>query len=109
MDDKLILNGLIEKLEKDFEISDGLIEINDPGKYLEDIRKHLMEKIIEQMEKNFERFLNTIYRIDLDETKLSEILATHAVADIPEIIADMIIERQMQRVKTQLLYKQGKL
>lgn len=110
MNNDEILNGLISKLDNDFQISGkNLPAGNDFENSLNEIKKYLIEKIIAQMEKNFERFLNTLYRIDLDENKLNDILANQAVSEIPGLIADMIIERQVQRVRTQLLYKQGKL
>jgi hypothetical protein len=110
MQNKQIISVLVEKLSKDFEITGSTLPVvDDYEKNLIEIRKHLIERIIVQMEKNFERFLNTLYRMDIDEEKLNSIIAKGDVADLPEIIADMIIERQLQRVKTQLLYKQGKL
>jgi hypothetical protein len=50
-----------------------------------------------------------LYRIDVDETKVHEIMMTKDKTLIPEKIADLIIERQLARIKTQMLYKQGKL
>jgi len=97
---------LIEKLSKDFSlVKESLPAVND----LADIRKHLISKVTELMSKDYERFLNSMYRIDVSESKVSEILRLKDRTTIPELFADLIIERQLLRIKTQMLYKSGKL
>jgi hypothetical protein len=72
------------------------------------IREHLIKKVTELMARDYDRFLNSLYRIDVNESKVHEILYSKDKTRIPEKLADLIIERQLIRVKTQLLYKQGK-
>ena len=72
------------------------------------IREHLIKKVIELMSRDYDRFINNLYRIDVNEKKVSEILHTKDRTTIPERLADLIIERQIMRVKTQWLYREGK-
>lgn len=110
MEEKEILSGLLEKLKNDFQLSDKKLPVgNDYQKDLEEIKKYLIEKIIDQMEKNFERFLNTLYRIDLDENKLNDILSNKAVPPVfdtgtPKIKSQIISPDIFARRSPKLFY-----
>ncbi|MFH1197732.1 MAG: hypothetical protein V1720_18675 [bacterium] len=101
-----ILPVLIEKLSNDFSFEKKNLPAQSD---LSLIREHLKGKVAVMLEKNYERLLNNLYRIDVDEEKLNTALKATDPAELPSVIADMIIERQMQRIRTQILYKQGKL
>ncbi|MCF8354772.1 MAG: hypothetical protein K9H48_09990 [Melioribacteraceae bacterium] len=97
---------LIEKLENDFSIqTDSLPQKSD----LEEIRSFLRLRVKQMMSGNYQRFLNNLYRIDISESKVSKVFADKTILDKPAAIADLIIERQLQRIKTQRLYREGKL
>ncbi len=106
MEQQDLLPGLVDKLEKDFYLEkDNLPAVNNA----ELIRNHLIAKVKDLMAKNYDRFLNSMYRIDVNESKVREILNSKDKTHIPDMLADLIIERQLLRVKTQMLYKNGKL
>lgn len=97
--------SLVEKLNKDFSLAkDSLPAVNDIAL----IRDHLIKRVTELISKDYDRFLNNLYRIDVNETKVSQILHAKDRTTIPEKLADLIIERQLLRVKTQMLYREGK-
>ena len=106
MEEKELYPTLVEKLNKDFSLEkDSLPALLD----MTDIRNHLINKVKELMAKDYQLFLNSLYLIDVNESKVREILHAKDRTAIPEKLADIIIERQLLRVKTQLLYKQSKL
>lgn len=106
MNDQELYPSLLEKLSKDFSLEkDSLPALADMSL----IRDHLIKRVTELMVRDYDRFLNSLYRIDVNESKVHEILYSKDKTRIPEKLADLIIERQLIRVKTQLLYKQGKL
>ena len=106
MEEKELYPTLVEKLNKDFSLEKDLLPaLLD----MTDIRNHLISKVKELMAKDYQLFLNSLYRIDVNESKVREILNAKDRTAIPEKLADIIIERQLLRVKTQLLYKQSKL
>lgn len=108
MKNKELIQPLIEKLYKDFSIDKNNLPVKkDYAEELKIIREFLAKRIAVLMDKNQERFFNTLYRIDVDENKVTQVLNNSS--NIPDDLADLIIERQLQRLKTQLLYKQGKL
>lgn len=106
VEEKEIFNALIQKLTKDFSLESNALPVQAG---LEAIREHLINRIRELLARNYERFLNNMYRIDVNETKVNQILHSKDKLTIPEQLADLIIERQLQRIKTQMMYKEGKL
>lgn len=105
MNENELYPSLLEKLYKDFALADNsLPAVND----LSVIREHLINRVTELISKDYDRFLNNLYRIDVSEKKVSEILHAKDRTTIPERLADLIIERQIMRVKTQKLYREGK-
>ena len=105
MNEQELYPSLVEKLNKDFSLAkDSLPAVND----LSLIREHLINKVTELISRDYDRFLTNLYRIDVNETKVSQILHAKDRTTIPEKLADLIIERQLLRVKTQMLYREGK-
>lgn len=110
MEEKELYPAVLEKVSRDFSTMRTQIEVvEDYSKDLEALKEHLSNKIGEMMEKDFDRFLNNMYRIDVSESKVRNILNNSPLGTIPEQLAELIIERQLQRIKTQRLYKEGKL
>jgi len=48
---------------------------------------------------DFEKLVNLLYRIDVSETKLKEMLQAHPDRDAGHIIAQLLIDRQVQKIK----------
>ena len=106
MNDAELMPSLLEKLSKDFSLEKETLPMQQD---LSMIRSHLAKRIVEMMARDHDRFLNSLYRIDVNEAKVREVLYSKDKTLIPEKLADLIIERQLIRIKTQILYKQGKL
>lgn len=104
MSDQNLYSILLEKLSKDFSLEGSSLPIHAN---LSIIREHLIKRIKEFMSYDFDRFLNSLYRIDVNEDKVHKILYEKDKTVIPEKLADLIIERQLLRIKTQLMYKKG--
>jgi hypothetical protein len=106
MKEEELYPSLAEKLDKDFSLEKESLPALDN---LPIIREHLIKKLIELMRKDYSRFLNSLYKIDIDEVKVLTVLNSRDKTLVSEKLADLIIERQLQRVRTQLLYREGKL
>lgn len=113
MDEKLN-NEEIRSIQKfvsnDFIKSDcsNLIPNNEFDR-LEEFRKYLTKKMKYLLDNNFNLLINTLYRIDISEKKLSELFASKDKELIPERLADLIIERQIQKINIRKRYKKGEL
>ena len=67
---------------------------------LEDIRIALIEKINELILTDFQKLVTILYRVDINEVKLEKLLNENPEKDAGIIIAELIIERQLQKIKT---------
>ena len=97
-------------VSKDFVKSDysSLIPTNDFEK-LEEFRKYLTEKMKDMLDKNYNLLINTLYRIDISEKKLAELFSNKNKESIPQKLADLIIERQIEKINFRKRYREGNL
>ena len=105
MEEDQLYPALITNLEKDFAFDKQLMPIPSD---LEVIRQLLINRVKQLMAQDYQKFLNSLYQIDVNEKKVREIIHSKNRITIPERLADLIIERQLQRVKTQILYHNSK-
>lgn len=68
-------------------------------------KQKLSAYINELINHNFEKLVQILYRLDICEQKLKKFLSTQQ-ADAGELIASLIIERQLQKIKTREQFKQ---
>lgn len=54
---------------------------------------------------HFDELISLLYRLDINEKKLKDLLQQHAAEDTAGIIASLIIERQEQKIKTRELFR----
>ena len=60
------------------------------------------------IQNNFQKLIALLYKVDVDENKLKRILKEDTGKDAAVIIARLIIERELQKIKTRKQYKNGK-
>ena len=98
-----------EVLFKHFNIDKFKEDLPDNDKEVfEEVRNLLIERITYLIDHDFDGLLHVLYRIDVNEQKVMESLAANPLGKGPGILADLIIERQLQKVKTRKTYKQKK-
>ena len=91
---------LINSLQKDFEI--GLAEKISA----EEIRGSLADYINHLIIHDFNKLVSLLYRVDVNEAKLKHLLKENPGSDAGNIIADMVIERQLQKLKSRQQFRQ---
>jgi hypothetical protein len=101
---------IVKFVEKDFLISDNnsLIPSADLLS-LEEYKKYLTEKLKVLLDEKFDTLVNILYRIDISEKKLSRLFSGNNRDSIPASLANMIIDRQLEKLRLRKLYKEGKL
>ena len=72
----------------------------------EEIREQISQNVNNLIVNDFQRLVSLLYRIDISESKLRQLLKEENHEDAGKIIADMIIERQLQKIKTRQQFKQ---
>ena len=109
-DDKNQVVEITKFVEKDFLIAENQSLIPSAEmQSLEEFRKYLTGKLKLLLDEKFDTLVNILYRIDISEKKLSHLFSGNNRNSIPSALADMIIERQLEKIRLRKLYKEGKL
>lgn len=64
------------------------------------VRAFLVERIVALLNANPEKLMAILYRIDVSEAAVNEIFKNAFPPDVPELLADRIIERQLAKAAT---------
>lgn len=67
-------------------------------------REILVSRINELLDVHFDQLVTILYRLDIYENKLRLLLQQHKEKDAAAIIADLVIERQLQKIKSRAQY-----
>jgi hypothetical protein len=104
------LTDLTIFVSKNFEISnlDSLIPAGD-FKTLEEFKAYLTNRLTFLLDNKYDALINILYRIDVPEDKLSKLFAEQNRDFIPAALADLIIERSLQKVRLRQKYKKGEI
>ncbi len=85
-----------------------LVHTNDI-KTLREFQIFLSGKILKMMDSDYDLMINILYRMDISEKKLHELFAPDNREFIPAKLADLIIERQLEKIKWRTKYKNGEI
>jgi hypothetical protein len=83
------------RIATDLDVELGPSEIT-----LEALRALVIQHVIHLLNRNCERLMAILYRIDVSELRVNEIFNTALPLDVPELLADLIIERQLAKAVT---------
>ena len=67
---------------------------------LEELKEKLAGHINHLINHDFEKLVSLLYRVDVNENKLRNILDNKEGENAAGLIADLIIERQLQKIKS---------
>ena len=96
----------LEKITSEIIIRNfDLEEIPSEENLLEKIRALLIDKLDFLLNHDLEKLLWILYRIDVSEEKAKQALALQSEKKPSELLADLIIERQIEKAKTRMKYK----
>ncbi len=70
----------------------------------EELRRQLSSHLNELIKNDFEKLVSLLYRIDISEAKIKSLLKEQQQSNAGDIIADLIIERQLQKIKSRELF-----
>jgi hypothetical protein len=97
-----LINKDLDTQEEGMIIPGGHPELNYLHEQLTLVIEHLLQH-------NFEKLCNAMYRLDVSERKFHEVLTGSDASDVGSKLADLVIEREMQKVKTRELYRRKEL
>ena len=103
-----VLTETITLLDKHFDIKSlrqADIEVDKVS--LGILKKMLSDRLREMIDYEFDNFVNALYRIDISEQKVKAILSDQPLDRATELIAELIIDRQIEKVATRSKYSSG--
>jgi hypothetical protein len=71
------------------------------------LQKKLEHAINELINSNFEKLVQLLYRVDVDEEKVKTLLRQHPGEDAAKIIAALLITRQIEKETTKKRFTQN--
>lgn len=86
-------------LQQTFQLSIAINKIPDAENFL-------AEKMNALIKNDFNFLIQILYRIDVNEARLKQVLKEHPTEDAGKIIAALLIERQLQKIETRKQFNQ---
>lgn len=72
---------------------------------LEELQSALAIHINQLIQHHFEQLVSLLYRIDVNEAKIKQLLQKHPDENAGNLIAALIIERQLEKLKTRQQFR----
>ena len=84
-----------------------LLQFNDQVELFQKqkVREELVFFINYLLLNDFNRLVNVLYRVDVNESKLKHLLKENQGFDAVNIITDLIIERELQKIRSRQEYR----
>jgi len=73
------------------------MDTNAKSKTIEEFRIQLVKAVEQLLHNDFPRLIQILYRLDVEEEKLKTELKKHQTGHTADLIADMIIKRQLEK------------
>jgi hypothetical protein len=100
---------LVNLINKDWFVSEENTMIPTGSLDFNLLREKLAIVIGNMIHDDFEKLCQAMYRLDVSESKFHQILTEKPSTEIPLYLADLVIERELQKVRTRMMYKRKKL
>lgn len=71
---------------------------------MDELKMMLILKIRDMLDTNMEKLVSILYRIDVGQRVTDEIFSEHNKEDIAPLLAEAIIQRQIQKILTRKKY-----
>ena len=98
-------------MEKDkfIPLPDKIVDITNSLQLnsIDEIREKLLLLINELINKDFHALIQLLYRIDVNEKKIRFYLNEKPNEDAAGVLADLIIERQLQKIESRKKFSSG--
>ncbi|GGH02290.1 hypothetical protein [Pedobacter zeae] len=92
--------SLINIISKDFDIAENLSESR--------LREVMVDAFAYLIDNDFPKLVQILYKADVDQYKLKELLETAEGSSSAEVIADAYLSRQKAKIETWAKYSQKK-
>lgn len=103
---KDLIEKVVKQIQKDFEwFSLDIIFSNNPNiSPYQELFQQILPLVDEMLNEDYPKLLSILYRIDIDEEFINRKLKETSNADTDEVITDLIIKRELQKVIIKEIY-----
>ena len=105
MDEAILATKSYQLVRKDFGL-EGEMEFEADENAFDRLERFLTDQVNYLLDNDFNRLLNALYRIDISERQVNELLEKSETKALANNIAKAIIEREKQKVITREQYRQ---
>lgn len=106
MDEVNLIKTSYSLIQKDFGL-EGHMCFEEAESGNDRLRRLLIARLDELLKHGFSSLLNALYRIDVSEEKVKQVIYQSDHENLSANLAVLIIERQKQKAITRLMYQQG--
>lgn len=101
-----LLEKVIEQIQKDFNWFSLKIKFSNKPELsaYQEVFQQILPLIDEMLNDDYIKLMSILYRIDIDEDFLNRKLKETPNADTDEVITDLIIKRELQKVIIKQMY-----
>lgn len=102
-DDGALVRVASTLIARDFADDDGEEVLPVVDAY-DALRALLVERITEMLAREPEQLMHVLYRLDVAEAPVQQVLATAWPGDVPGLLAELVIERELRKAVTRREY-----
>jgi hypothetical protein len=100
-----IIDATMRQLEKDFSLDEDSVQLKDyQGNLFEQLFDVVYPIINKLITSNYQQFLNTLYRIDVNELKLKQEMAKVDANQYSEVVTRLVLQKELQKVIIRNIY-----
>jgi len=103
MGNNVLFTTVLNTIQKDIQLPEAAINKVE-NVDLDTLRTYLTEIIRELLDRDFNRLMQAMYRIDIPEENFINALNAKNPNEIPAEIANLVINREMQKVESRKKY-----
>ncbi|MFT2011140.1 hypothetical protein ACMA1I_20895 [Pontibacter sp. 13R65] len=95
---RAILSGIRSLLNKHFSTTDF------EASTMDGLHRQTAAAVNHLLRHNFSQLLQILYRIDVDEQKVKQVMTCPSTDEVADSMAHLIIKRELQKVQTRFMY-----
>ena len=103
------IDSLATLINKDLDTEDERMLVPVSGIDYSELHARLSVIIGYMLDHHFEKLCNIMYRLDVSEKKFRRVMTESPPPEIASGIAELVIEREIQKIRTRILYKNKQL
>ena len=100
-----IIDATMRQLEKDFLLDEDSVQLKDyQGNLFEQLFEVVYPIINKLITNNYQQFLNTLYRIDVNELRLKQEMSKVDANQYSEVVTRLVLQKELQKVIIRNIY-----